>query len=107
MTDLPTWALEEAVKRLNAEGGPAGAIWRSPNDHISHAVITVARLIAKYEKEPVDPIHAEAVELVVNIAQPMRTKNQIQAIREGHAGENLILLAESALRRGIEMAGGL
>ena len=49
MTDdaIPLWALDEAHKRLTAEG-----YWFNP---ANHAVKVLARMIAKHEQPPVDP----------------------------------------------------
>ena len=49
MTDdaIPHWALDEARKRLTAEGH-----WFEPT---SHAIKVLARMIVKHEKPPVDP----------------------------------------------------
>ena len=49
MTDdaIPQWALEEAHKRLTAEGH-----WFEPTNH---AIKVLARMIVKHEKPPVDP----------------------------------------------------
>ena len=52
MTDdaIPQWALDEARKRLMAEGH-----WFDPT---SHAIKVLARMIAKHEEPPADPDEA-------------------------------------------------
>jgi hypothetical protein len=51
---------------------------------------------------PVDPMRDEAIELVLtdNVA---RTANQVDAIRQGKAGQQQVELAIRALKRGAEL----
>ena len=53
--------------------------------------------------EPVDPLLYEARRLVLQDGTT-RTVNQIEAIRNGHAGKEKVSLAHAALKRGIELA---
>ena len=53
---IPQWALDEAHKRLMAEGH-----WFAST---SHAIKMLARMIVKYEKSPVDP-DEEAVKRIL------------------------------------------
>jgi len=54
---IPYWALNEAHKRLSAEGR-----WFEPTNH---SIKVLARMIAKHEKPPVDP-DEEALERILN-----------------------------------------
>lgn len=108
MTAIPTWALEEAVKRLNAERGEQ--YWRAPADSGFATVRTVARLIAKHEQRPVDPAIVAAREICAVWALNM-WGDKSEGSSNYRAGLNdkdcNMELALTALRRGVEMAGGL
>jgi hypothetical protein len=64
MTDEqpPAWALNEAIKRLNAECG-GEVVWRVEY-RTHHVVIAFARTIARHEQPPVDPIEALYVAVI-------------------------------------------
>ena len=91
-TEIPTWAAQRACDLAQQEGN-------------LNYLAAFARYIAEHEQEPVDPLHKEAIELVI-AEEVDRTGNQIEAIRSGMAGQTKVALALAALRRGIEIGGG-
>ena len=62
----PEWAMQRAIDELNVEVNRTGSEikWRLPRDKGDSPVVVLARLIAKHEQPPVDPILAAAREAV-------------------------------------------
>ena len=79
--------MQRAVDELNVEfGTPSDGFiwWTFPRDQGRPAVRTVARLIAKHEQPPVDPILAAAREAVARWYEKRNDANNAEQVRDGN-----------------------
>ena len=105
MTENPPseWALKEACKRL----GECYASWviGRVSTWVSRAIVELARMIEKYEKEPVAPLRQEAREIVAKIYDDHESPAMARYVRAGDFDNDLLVQsAYNGLRRGMELA---
>lgn len=98
---LPEWAIQKACRLFNAMSH--NRPWDPALNRSNPVVVVFAQYNAEHEEEPVDPLVYEARRLVIQDGTT-RTVNQIEAIRDGHAGKDKVNLALAALKRGMELA---
>lgn len=107
MSDIPDWAQKEAVKRLTAAHPLTSGHWRP--GFSDWLVDLFAHHIADHEEAPVDPLLIAKRQALGEWADLTWGKSSSFAA-DYRAGKNdddsNARLAEIALRRGIEIAGG-
>jgi hypothetical protein len=83
--DIPEWAIGEAVDRLNAAYTECYDMeaWRVAADSNHPTVLTVARLIAKHEQPPIDPLLVMAREAAASHYDRIGAVKRQGPIREG------------------------
>ena len=81
----PEWAMKRAVDELNAEQQHkrVKVRWRFPRDKELSSLLIPARLIAKHEQPPVDPILAAAREAVARMYEKSNILDVASTIRMG------------------------
>ena len=81
----PEWAMQRAVEKLNVEQRRIGNIirWCFPRDKGLSSLLIPARLIAKHEQPPVDPILAAAREAVARMYEKSNILDVASTIRMG------------------------
>lgn len=101
--EIPKWAVERAEELAAAEA-EGGTTWTPLAD-------AFARYIAAHEEPPVDPLLVEARQIAAEIRRSAREGapyQQCSIAAKIEAGEwddhQLVLSAERALRRGMELA---